>query len=97
MISAETLLPLLKQSARINTTKFDSLQLTHLIKAAQFDLGVAGVIVPCEEDALVDQAIITYCLMHFGLPEDYERLKASYDEQKAQLRTTSGYTNWGDE
>lgn len=29
--------------------------------------------------------------------EEYDRLKAAYDEQKAQLRTATGYTDWGDE
>jgi hypothetical protein len=33
--------------------------------------------------------------MNFGEPEDYDRLKASYDEQKAQLSTATGYTHWG--
>jgi hypothetical protein len=34
--------------------------------------------------------------MSFGLPEDYDRLKRSYDEQKAQLSNATGYTDWGD-
>ena len=59
------------------------------------DLGVAGVIVPAENDVLVKQAAITYFLMHFGAPEEYDRLKRSYDEQKAQLSTCTGYTDWG--
>ena len=94
MVTPETLLPLLKQSARINADKFDQQQLPHLIKAAQMDLGIAGVIVPDRMDPLVDEAIITYCILHFGLPEDAERLKRSYDEQKAQLQTATGYTEW---
>lgn len=71
-------------------------ELTDLIKAAKLDLGVAGVVLPEEIDELVTRAIITYCKMSFGLPEDYDRLKQSYDEQKAQLSNASGYTNWGD-
>ena len=94
MVTPETILPLIKQSARVNTDKFDELQLPHLIKAAQMDLGVAGVIVPDKYDALVDEAIITYCILHFGIPEDAENLKRSYDEQKAQLSNTTGYTKW---
>ena len=47
-----------------------------------------------EYDALVKTAIITYCKVRFGLPEDAERLKESYDEQKAQLSNASGYTTW---
>lgn len=82
-----------KLALRITTSAFDS-ELTDLIAAAQLDLGVAGVIVPPTIDELVTRAIITYCKMSFGLPEDYDRLKKSYDEQKAQLVTATGYTTW---
>lgn len=71
-------------------------ELTDLIESAKLDLGIAGVIVPDEVNALVTKAIITYCKMSFGLPEDYDRLKKSYDEQKAQLSNATGFTNWGD-
>ena len=84
-----------KLALRISTTAYDS-ELTYLIAAAQLDLGIAGVVLPAEMDELVKRAIITYCKMSFGLPEDYDRLKKSYDEQKAQLVTATGYTNWGD-
>ena len=84
-----------KMALRITTTAYDS-ELTYLIAAAELDLGIAGVVVPTSLDALVERAIITYCKMHFGLPEDADRLKRAYDEQKAQLVTATGYTNWGD-
>ena len=84
-----------KMALRITTTAYDS-ELTYLIAAAKLDMGIAGVIVPSELDALVERAVITYCKLHFGIPEDAERLKVSYDEQKAQLVTATGYTNWGD-
>lgn len=82
-----------KLALRITTSAFDS-ELTDLIAAAELDLGVAGVILPPTIDELVTRAIITYCKMSFGLPEDYDRLKKSYDEQKAQLVTATGYTEW---
>ena len=82
-----------KLALRISTTAYDS-ELTYLIEAAKLDLGIAGVVLPDELDALVKKAIITYCKMSFGLPEDYDRLKRSYDEQKAQLSTATGYTDW---
>ena len=69
-------------------------ELTDLIDAAKLDLGIAGVVVPQTVDSIVTKAIITYCKMSFGLPEDYDRLKRSYDEQKAQLSNATGYTNW---
>ena len=82
-----------KLALRISTDVYNS-ELNDLIEAAKLDLGVAGVVVPQTIDALVSKAIITYCKMSFGLPEDYDRLKRSYDEQKAQLSNATGYTEW---
>lgn len=82
-----------KKALRIVTDAYDS-ELTELISAAQQDMRVAGVVIPEELDAIVSRAIITYCKANFGLPEDYDRLKRSYDEQKAQLSNATGYTNW---
>lgn len=87
------LLAQVKLALRISTTAFDD-EITDLIASAQLDLGVAGVVVPETLDALVRTAIITYCRMHFGQPDDYDRLKRAYDEQKAQLSTCTGYTDW---
>lgn len=82
-----------KTALRITTTAYDA-ELNDLIEAAKRDLGVAGVVLPSTLDELVERAIITYCKMSFGIPEDYDRLKKSYDEQKAQLSTCTGYTKW---
>lgn len=82
-----------KLALRISTDKYDT-ELNDLIESAKLDLGVAGVVVPQTVDALVTKAIITYCKMSFGLPEDYDRLKRSYDEQKAQMSNATGYTDW---
>lgn len=82
-----------KMGLRISNTAYDE-ELTDLITAAQLDLGIAGVEVPSTLNEIVTRAIITYCKMSFGLPEDYDRLKRSYDEQKAQLVTATGYTDW---
>lgn len=84
-----------KTALRIKTTAYDQ-ELSNLMASAATDLGIAGVVLPDELDAICDTAIITYCKLHFGLPDDAERLKKSYDEQKAQLVTATGYTNWGD-
>jgi hypothetical protein len=82
-----------KMVARI-TTDFYDVEVERLLNAAMLDLGVAGVVIPSELDDLVSQAAITYFLMNFGQPDNYDRLKASYDEQKAQLSTKTGYTRW---
>lgn len=82
-----------KLALRITTNAYD-VELNGLIEAAKLDLGIAGVIIPSELDAIVSLAIITYCKCHFGEPDEYDRLKASYDEQKAQLSMCTGYTEW---
>lgn len=84
-----------KTALRITTDAFDD-ELTDLIEAAKLDLQIAGVTIPACMDAIVNRAIITYCKMNFGIPDDYDRLKRSYDEQKAQLSTATGWTNWGE-
>lgn len=78
----------------IKTNAYDS-DIQDLIEAAKADLAVVG-ISGDENDPLIRQAIKTYCRLHFGTPEDPEKLKAAYDEQKAQLMSATGYTNWGD-
>ena len=86
-----------KLALRITTNAFDT-ELTDLIAAAKVDLGIAGVLVSVTTDLALDiiiqKAIITYCRCNFGQPDDYDRLKASYDEQKAQLSMATGYTTW---
>ena len=82
-----------KMAGRI-TTDFYDVEVERLLNAAMLDMGVAGVVIPSEVDDLVSQAAITYFLMNFGQPDNYDRLKASYDEQKAQLSMKTGYTTW---
>lgn len=94
-MTGSALLSKAKLAARITTSAFDS-EITDLLNASLLDMGVAGVVLPEEADALVTQAAITYVKMHFGQPDEYDRLKRSYDEQKAQLATCTGYTEWGD-
>lgn len=84
-----------KLALRVTTAAYDD-ELESLIEAAKLDLGIAGILLLGEIDALAKRAIITYCKMNFGSPDDYERLKRSYDEQKAQMMMATGYTDWGD-
>lgn len=83
----------IKLALRITTDAFNA-ELTDLLNAALLDLGVAGVTNDDINDPLILRAVITYCKLHFGQPDDYDRLKRSYDEQKAQLSTATGYTTW---
>lgn len=94
------MLTAVKLALRITTTAFDD-ELNQLIEAAKTDLGIAGVTVPVttesDLDQIIQRAIITYCKMNFGeldRVEMYDRLKASYDEQKAQLSMATGFTTW---
>jgi hypothetical protein len=89
------MLDLVKKSLRITSDAYND-ELNNLIDSAQLDLGIAGVTLPTNFDAICKTAICTYCKLHFGSPDDYDRLKASYDEQKAQLSMATGYTDWGD-
>lgn len=82
-----------KLALRIKTDAFDE-EIQDLIDAALADLGIAGVITELGDDPLITRAVITYCKANFGSSDEYDRLKASYDEQKAQLRSASGYTDW---
>lgn len=87
----------IKMALRVKTSAFDY-ELEQLMNSALIDLGFGGAkdeVLKVDTDPIVTQAVITYCKMNFGLPEDYDRLKRSYDEQKAQLGTATGYTDWG--
>lgn len=84
-----------KMARRITTDAFDS-QIGDLLDSAMVDMKIAGVEVPETITPIVETAAITYVALHFGQPDDYERLKKSYDEQKGQLATATGYTDWGD-
>lgn len=91
-ISSATL-PAVKMALRVTTNAYDT-ELNGLINAALLDMGIAGVTNDDDTDDVILRAIITYCRLNFGKPDDYDRLKASYDEQKAQLSMATGYTAW---
>lgn len=93
-MASDALIMKAKMARRMTTYAYDA-EVERLLDAAMLDLGVAGVVVPEQLDALVETAAITYFLMNFGEPDEYDRLKKSYDEQKAQLATCTGYTDWG--
>ena len=83
----------------ISTDTFDE-EIEDLISAGLLDLGIAGVDLEqvSDLDPLIVRAVLTYVKVNFGEPADttYTRLKASYDEQKAQLQMATGYTDWGE-
>lgn len=97
------LLDKVKTACRVTSTEYDA-EITDLIAAALDDMGLTDIKaeVLVSDDAtinpLIRKAVITYCRFSFGrVPvETYDRIKASYDEQKAQLLMASGFTDWGD-
>lgn len=96
-----------KLAMRLTSTAYDA-EIASLIQAAALDLSIAGVLVngisfgnnngnivdnsTCT-DPLILRAIITYVRMHFGSPDDYDKLVAAYDIQKAQLQIAGGYND----
>lgn len=101
MADTSTMTERVKLALRLKTDAFNS-EIEDLILACRIDLGQAGIFNVSDDDALVRQAIITYCKLNFGTPyEDsnmrksyYANLKSTYDELKAQLGMASGYTEW---
>lgn len=89
------LLSKVKVCVRLTSNAYDD-ELTDMIEAAKQDLAVAGVDPVDESDPLITRAIITYCKANFGSPDAYDKLKAAYDEQKAQLSMHTGHTDWGE-
>ena len=92
----ETILAKVKLALRISIDDFDD-ELKDLINACLADLGLAGVTEDDTTNHLIIRAISTYCKMNFGdidKLDNYDRLKASYDEQKAQMSMATGYTDW---
>lgn len=79
-----------KMALRIKTTAFDS-EIEDLIQAALKDLEIAGVGNKNPDDPLIGRAVITYCAVYMGLGDQMERMKAAYDEQKAQMQMATGY------
>lgn len=85
------MLSAVKLALRITTDAYDT-EIQALIDAAIKDIGITGVDAESlVEDALVVQAVKTYVRFNFGSPSDYDRLKRSYDEQKKQMQTATGY------
>jgi len=87
-----------KMALRVSTDSYDT-EINSLISSALRDLTIAGVVLPIApaNDELIITAVTTYVRMHFGSPDNYSNLKASYDEQKAQLQIAEDYRSTDDE
>lgn len=83
-----------KTALRIVTDAFNG-EITDLIAAAKADLQIAGVTTVSESDPLINRAIILYCRMHFGQPDDFDKIAESYRSLKARIMIATGYTDYG--
>lgn len=89
-----------KLRLRLHTNAFDN-EISDLIDAAATDLIRHNAIQSSQLDnttidPLIKRAIMTFTRAYFGQPDDQERLQKDYEDQKAMLMTTTGYTDWGD-
>lgn len=91
-----TILDKVRLALRRSTDAFDS-EIEDDINACLKDLEIAGVTNNERTDSLVIKAVKVYCKMYSNDVTDgeFDRLKKSYDELKAQLQMATGYTNWG--
>ena len=82
-----------KLALRITTTAFDS-ELTDLINAAKVDLGIAGVVVSATTDTnldvIIQKAIITYCKLNFGEPDEYTDSRGVMTSRRHNFRWLRG-------
>lgn len=85
-----------RKAVRVTTTAYDD-ELQRLIDAALRLLEKDGLDQSTLMDPAVLQAVYTYVRANFGSPADYDRLKAAWDEQRAELMTSTGFTDFGDD
>ena len=92
----------IKAVLRIAVNDYDA-EINRLMQAAFADLGIVNIkpelLTGEDVEPLIERAVMTYCKMNFGYlsSDQYQKFKASYDEQKAQLLMSSAYTDgWGD-
>lgn len=90
----DEIIKLIKLQNMWTTTAYDAL-IQSKIQSCVRDLQSVGIANASADstDPLIREAILTYCTMHMGKPsgDEYDRLKAAYDEMKGQMQTTTGY------
>lgn len=86
------LLDTVKTAKRIKHDKLDA-EITRLISAARAEMKRAGVseTKAQEDDDLINQAIVTYCLMEMSTGDVHDRYELSWNIQVDQLRKSEDY------
>lgn len=88
-----------KLALRISGNAFDT-EIADLIAACIEEMEHLNVIVDLGADNVptspqVQQAIICYCKWQFGDADNKEQFEAIYHTKLAQLKTMTGFTDWG--
>ena len=90
----DEIIKLIKLQNMWTTTAYDAL-IQSKIQSCVRDLQSVGIANASADstDPLIRETILTYCTMHMGKPsaDEYDRLKAAYDEMKGQMQTSSQY------
>lgn len=96
------LIDIIKISLRVTTNKYDD-EISMLIDSALQDLGLAGILSAhldsaASLDPLVIQAVSLYTKANFNrtIPEEHDKLMASYTAIKSRLRIADGFTDWSE-
>lgn len=85
----------IKTALRTTTTDEDlENEITEIVNQFVLDAKLAGVTNDDLDDPLIWGAAKTFVRLKFGSPDEYDRLKQAYDEQKAQMSMSSRYTTW---
>ena len=94
------MLDIVKKALRITTDAFDD-EIQLLIDACLEEMAGLGVVVITDEglpaSVQVQSAIIAYCKWLFGNNEDADRWRDIYHTKLGQLKSMTGYTDWGGE
>ena len=99
MTEAERTAAIEKVKTSIRTTTEDANlteEIGRLIDAAIADMNIAGITgsKAVITDALYLTAVTLFVKKYFGAPEEFDRIRITYDEMKLQLRMNSEYTTW---
>lgn len=79
-----------KVALRVKNNALDS-DITDLIDACKLDLGMAGVEIVEEADAVTKQAIKLYCKGSFGYDENSEKFMKAYESLKIAMALCGDY------
>lgn len=94
------MLTLVKTALRISGTAFDT-ELGMLIASCLQEMEAMNVVIEYGDDGApasdqVKAAVVAYCKWQFGNLNEKDQWRAIYHTKLAQLKTMTGYTNWGE-